>query len=208
MQTKQCSRCGQIKTVKSFQPDLRYRLGVHGWCRTCRRENHREREEVIKGLPKPDGDKQCTVCKVVKPVRYFSLMLGKKSGRSSRCKKCRNEIESTRRTPQGGKRNHLWSFFRMTLDDFHELIQSQGGKCAICGKVPSRPALDHCHLTGALRGMLCLGCNSLLRAIEDKIFMRAAIRYLEIHERSTPKFYKRKNRAIIDNEPCATNVSE
>lgn len=40
----------------------------------------------------------------------------------------------------------------------------QGNKCLLCGcslkgKVRGGPALDHCHDTGFIRGVLCMTCN-------------------------------------------------
>jgi len=41
--------------------------------------------------------------------------------------------------------------------------------------------VDHCHRTGKFRGILCQRCNVRLAALEDKPFVEAATRYLEIH---------------------------
>lgn len=40
-----------------------------------------------------------------------------------------------------------------------ELLDQQGGLCAICSKKPVIACLDHNHKTGAIRGVLCSGCN-------------------------------------------------
>lgn len=52
------------------------------------------------------------------------------------------------------------------------LAQEQNGCCAICrlplGKIaPFDPVLDHCHLTGAVRGVLHRCCNAVLGKIEN-----------------------------------------
>lgn len=52
------------------------------------------------------------------------------------------------------------------------LAQAQGGRCSICGgplgaKAPLDPVLDHDHRTGAVRGVLHRGCNSLLGKNEN-----------------------------------------
>lgn len=48
------------------------------------------------------------------------------------------------------------------------LLVEQRGLCGLCGtRVTSRPVLDHDHRTGAVRGVLHAGCNSLLGKLEN-----------------------------------------
>lgn len=51
------------------------------------------------------------------------------------------------------------------------IAEEQGGRCVICkgkfGPKPKDPVLDHCHRTGAVRGVPCRACNSLLGPIEN-----------------------------------------
>src|SRR5712691_9953134 len=54
---------------------------------------------------------------------------------------------------------HRKTHYNMTLEEEAELIRQQGGACAICGERPDELHVDHCHITGKVRGMLCLGCN-------------------------------------------------
>ena len=60
--------------------------------------------------------------------------------------------------------------FGISADEFDALLEAQGGGCAICGTRPERVAslhLDHCHETGAIRGILCLSCNQALGHFRD-----------------------------------------
>ncbi len=64
--------------------------------------------------------------------------------------------------------------YGITLDQYNELVQVQGGRCAICNKLPAgtshtsrRLAVDHDHATGTVRGLLCGLCNSTIGMIED-----------------------------------------
>ena len=52
--------------------------------------------------------------------------------------------------------------------EYAELLAKQGGKCAICRKVPRKRylAVDHDHATGKIRGLLCFFCNSALGVFE------------------------------------------
>jgi len=62
------------------------------------------------------------------------------------------------------------------------LTSVQGGqRCAICGaeSLERRLALDHCHQTGRVRGLLCRACNMGLGFFrDDATVLAAAIRYL------------------------------
>jgi hypothetical protein len=60
--------------------------------------------------------------------------------------------------------------FGISADDFDALLAEQGGGCAICGCVPEREAslhVDHDHLSGEIRGILCIGCNQGLGQFRD-----------------------------------------
>lgn len=83
------------------------------------------------------------------------------------------------------KRNsHLLRKFGITLKEAEELLARQGGVCAICHKaITDRRGysahVDHDHGTGAVRGILCLNCNTGLGSFQDDISrLEAAIEYL------------------------------
>lgn len=61
------------------------------------------------------------------------------------------------------------------------LSEKQNGMCAICKKEPPTLALDHCHDTGTIRGMLCFGCNVGLGHFQDNVeYLKNAIDYLSL----------------------------
>ena len=56
----------------------------------------------------------------------------------------------------------------------NKLLEKQKHKCPLCGGVMKgakgkKPALDHDHVTGYIRDVLCLNCNGM----EGKVFNRA-----------------------------------
>ena len=65
----------------------------------------------------------------------------------------------------------LKSKYGMTLEDYDQLLEEQGGGCAVCGATKSlgRDTLnvDHCHTTGKIRGILCSECNMALGLLGD-----------------------------------------
>lgn len=74
---------------------------------------------------------------------------------------------------------------RQTVEDMHK---AQNNKCAVCGGEgfkmaehhKSKLVVDHCHITGKVRGLLCHNCNRALGLLKDKIsVLKNAIQYLE-----------------------------
>ncbi len=70
-----------------------------------------------------------------------------------------------------------------------QLTIRQGGCCAICGQpekeLKRQLSIDHCHVTGHIRGLLCHRCNFILGFAKDNIYiLKSAIDYLiESNER-------------------------
>ena len=77
--------------------------------------------------------------------------------------------------------------YGIEISDFNDLMAIQGGACAICGHSDTSkpnffPVVDHCHTTGKVRGLLCMGCNQGLGKFKDsadRLF--SAIAYLSKH---------------------------
>jgi len=60
--------------------------------------------------------------------------------------------------------------YGLTATAFEDLLTSQGGVCAVCGTTdwgPRAPAVDHNHLTGIVRGILCTNCNLAMGHLRD-----------------------------------------
>jgi hypothetical protein len=64
------------------------------------------------------------------------------------------------------------------------MYKQQDGKCLICGATESihghRLAVDHCHTTLKIRGLLCKSCNvGLGNFYEKPELLRNAAKYIE-----------------------------
>lgn len=58
---------------------------------------------------------------------------------------------------------HLRNKFGITPAQYDEILERQGGMCAVCGAPPTRGIslhVDHDHGTGEIRGLLCFRCNN------------------------------------------------
>lgn len=76
-----------------------------------------------------------------------------------------------------GKRGNLKANYGITVEAYDALFVAQDGKCAICRGDGTRAlAVDHCHETGLIRGLLCDSCNNGLGRFRDDadLLLRAA----------------------------------
>lgn len=78
----------------------------------------------------------------------------------------------------------------VSLSQYIKVVDSQNGCCGICGVHQSklrRPlALDHCHSSGKIRGVLCDKCNLGLGLLGDTLLpLVAAVEYLKRTEKLT-----------------------
>src|SRR5687768_13778244 len=64
---------------------------------------------------------------------------------------------------------HLRRRFGITIEQYEQLLEAQGGVCGICGRPPGklRLAVDHNHETGEVRGLLCSDCNTAIGLLRE-----------------------------------------
>ncbi|MFD8018938.1 endonuclease VII domain-containing protein [Streptomyces lavendulae] len=100
---------------------------------------------------------------------------------SSRGKVCSTCRKTSRR--QAARNTRIQSTYGLSADDYGQLFAAQDGKCAICRETrKTNLAVDHCHKTEAIRGLLCARCNGqlLARGARDRPeVLRRAADYLE-----------------------------
>lgn len=82
--------------------------------------------------------------------------------------------------------------YGITIEEYNKLLEKQNYVCEICknketsvdGKNGSKRklAVDHCHNSNKIRGLLCWRCNSMIgRLNEDVTLLKKMIVYLEKH---------------------------
>lgn len=89
------------------------------------------------------------------------------------------------------KRSKLRTTYGLSLDEAREMLRNQGGGCALCYAPLSLDErrdrktmahVDHDHLTGAVRALLCNTCNVGLGSFrDDPRLLRKAATYVEEH---------------------------
>lgn len=95
--------------------------------------------------------------------------------------------EYRKRRPRNVRNTELLKRYGITLAQWEALYAAQGEKCAVCRKGEGEKsqryanlAVDHCHSSGRVRGLLCNACNRALGFFnDDPAALRAAADYLE-----------------------------
>jgi len=122
--------------------------------------------------PPRKGYRECQKCGKNRSEKFFT------SSRGKVCSPCR---KSSRRTASRNAR--ILKTYGLTADEYQKVFDYQGGRCAICQETrKTKLAVDHCHKTEAVRGLLCARCNSqlLARGARDRPeVLRRAADYLE-----------------------------
>jgi len=133
----------------------------------------------------------CATCGIMKDAEAFGIDKQQARGRKYSCRECTNAKRRGSYHVEN-RRYHLKSKYGLTVMEFEDLYDRQGGRCAICGQVPIKRSggdraresiglyVDHDHGTGLVRGLLCHGCNVALGHFKDDAnLLRQAILYLD-----------------------------
>ena len=147
---RRCCRCRGFFTVDQFYRRKNSSDGRHSWCVRC--------------------------------CRSYKSAVGQRRKRQARRKLQAVEIR------QAENRDVVLRRYGLTLDDYQQLLDAQRGLCGICRQPetamrngrPMNLAVDHCHKTSRIRGLLCLRCNNVLGHAGDRVeVLLAAVRYLQ-----------------------------
>lgn len=81
-------------------------------------------------------------------------------------------------------RGYNLSKYGISAAEYDAMLAAQGGLCACCGVSENRNGkrlfVDHSHLTGEIRGLLCHACNAGVGLLGDNIEgVKRALAYLE-----------------------------
>lgn len=131
-----------------------------------------------------DDGRICCGCNMFRSLSSFHGSIEK----NTLSNKCRDCISA----------NFLRYRYNISLSDFMELRKSQKDACKICGchleisKNSSlrskKVAVDHCHRTGRVRGLLCFACNTGLGHFRDDLtLLKSAIAYISTSEQQENK---------------------
>jgi hypothetical protein len=144
------------------------------------------------GLPPDDGDlftgtRVCRRCGERKPMSAFHWSSNRKYRRRvcSACLVAEAAERRAQRSSEAHRRTRFASYLRatygITIETYNALLEDQGGVCAICrcefaDDARAKAHVDHDHLTGVVRGILCFRCNTAIGKLRDSytVVARAA----------------------------------
>ena len=123
----------------------------------------------------------CRRCKKEKGDRFYK---GQKD-----CKDCCNEMVKAAKAKKPNlyskidKASKLRRLYSISIEQYNDMLIKQNYSCAICGAKNSGRkdvlsfAVDHCHTTNKVRGLLCMKCNTAIGKLQHDIeYLRKAIR--------------------------------
>jgi hypothetical protein len=161
--SKTCRKCSEVKPADQFY--VTERDVLHSYCKACIRIQQNKWQKV----------------------------------NESRLKEYRKKWyqDLTARDPQVHSRRKLKAVLKKygaTMEWYERQLEKQVGLCGICGKLEAskgtkkyvghvRLAIDHCHNSGRVRGLLCMNCNTKLSTLEDIVFRDRAAKYLREFEK-------------------------
>ena len=174
---KPCSRCGKSPKVGRYLC-----AECQGTCVVCGKEA---------GL-RPNGQfrSKCKDCAFLSK-RTDCVRCGKERDGSHvvYCKACFRDYSAdwSQRNPDKVRekmwRHDLKRTYGITPEQWVEMLERQGGTCAICERMPGKGRrfhVDHCHRTGKVRALLCGRCNVAIgMAGEDGTRLRRMADYCE-----------------------------
>lgn len=179
---KRCLKCDEIKAFEAFGKKRGGQFDLDSYCREC----SKKRSRLPVQMPE---EKRCPKCETVKPSIefYVTRSLRSSTGLSAYCRDCSQADARTRvKYSYLQARRKATQSYGITVEDYECMLQEQNGKCASCGYPETTMirgkviplSIDHCHVTDAVRGLLCRRCNQALGILcEDPERIEALLKY-------------------------------
>lgn len=132
--------------------------------------------------------KNCKKCNIFLTKDNTKFVKNYTNTLASRCTKCINSDKREFRinNPNSVKNTELKTNYGITLVEYNVMLEKQNNCCKIC-KIPHKSvetfgralAVDHCHTTEKIRGLLCSYCNTGIGIFSEDVGLLAeAMKYL------------------------------
>ncbi len=161
------------------------------------------------------GTRVCRICETRKSMTEFHWVASRRH-RARRCKSCvhTRQAELIAMRKQAGeldsRKDRLRREYGLTPAEVDQMRADQGDACGLCGKPfgrahGDRMHIDHCHVTGHVRALLCHNCNIGLGHFQDdeELVLKAA-EYLRHHRERTTELGEPTGRELTQAQRRAT----
>lgn len=151
-----CTNCQQDKEHTKFHKDSKKLNGFTSWCKECRNN--------------------------ARKIRYWS----NPEKQRERVKKYRDSLTKEQRY-KANRNTKLKQAYGLTHEQVEEMKRLQDYKCYVCSKEESEAGskglvVDHNHITGQVRKLLCGPCNTALGLLNEDIgIFTSLIEYVKEH---------------------------
>ncbi len=173
---KWCYLCYQNKLLTEFHKDKSSTTGRAKNCKKCANEVMVELRSTPTGAE--TNRKNVAKWREANPEKQSALNEAKREKYNS----CEEYSQTYR------KRAVLK--YGISIEEYDRMLEAQGNVCAIC-KLPERAtnkrsgrvhnlAVDHCHDSGKVRGLLCSNCNTAIGLLKENAdLFQSAVNYLK-----------------------------
>ena len=132
-------------------------------------------------ITSPDPDVRmgtCSICGPDVPILSGGTAIRPDGSRNWRCRAATRERDQRSGARREGEWRNRGIIF--TVEEYDAMLTRQNARCAICLRDPGvRLVVDHCHVNGHVRGLLCPPCNTALGQFgDDPVRVGAAVVYL------------------------------
>lgn len=145
--------------------------------------------------------KKCSRCQIEKDLTAFCKHRRSKDGHNNVCKECVKQYSEENKEKvrkykseyyyanrekciEKDRKNKLKKKYNVTVEWYDAQLKAQNGKCLICettegGGRSSSLHVDHDHVTGEVRGLLCRSCNTGIGLFKENTeLLKNAIKYV------------------------------
>lgn len=138
---------------------IEFGVAIQTVCNLLKASGHKARQYTRKNIT----NRRCLCCKERKPLDDFPGDKTRAGMKGYRCRACVKEAY---------RRTYLIRVHGITTAEYDDMLAKQGGKCRICKNQETTKgnkylAVDHCHKTLKIRGLLCRRCNTAIGLFAD-----------------------------------------
>ena len=161
IRTRKCSKCGRKfpQTADFFQRDNNRRLKVklRAEFKICRHEN----DQIYSANHKKEI---AAYNRLYREKNFVEIAKKNKAWQKENRAYLREYYKKYNYNRRAQARDwRLRQNYGISLQEYNDILEAQGGVCAICGKTPEEHGralcIDHNHHTGKIRGVVCTYCN-------------------------------------------------